>query len=176
MKDDLEVLREELELALGGLDGSQTQLQPPGRPDKWTIQQIVGHLLKTYAATEKAMEARIVRGQPTKAKVTPMQRAAQGLLLRMGYFPTGQIAPEAVCAPVGEEAAPAGILIAKIGLALSAMNRKLVAVETMFGSRQRAVNHMALGPLNVCQWSKFHLAHGRHHIKQIARIRRQHGV
>jgi hypothetical protein len=176
MKDDLEVLREELELALGGLDSKQTQLRPVGTLDKWTIQQIVGHLLRTYAATEKAMDARILKGQPTKAKVTPMQWAAQYLLLRVGYFPRGRVAPEAVCAPVGEEAAPAGILITQIELALSAMDRKLVAAEALFGSRQRAVNHMALGPLNAGQWSKFHLAHGRHHIKQIVAIRKQHGA
>jgi hypothetical protein len=176
MKDDLEVLREELELALGGLDNTQTQLRPAGTQDKWTIQQIVGHLLKTYAATERAMDARIVKAQPTKAKVTLLQRASQCLLLRVGYFPTGGAAPEAVCAPVGENAAPAGILIAQIGEALSAMNRKMLAAEALFGSRQRAVNHMALGPLNIDQWSKFHLVHGRHHIKQVVAIRRQHGV
>ncbi|WP_263374728.1 hypothetical protein [Granulicella aggregans] len=176
MKDDLEVLSEELELALGGLDSSQTQLRPVGAQDKWTIQQIVGHLLRTYAATEKAMEARIVKGQPTKAKVSPMQWAAQCLVLRVGYFPSGRIAPEAVRAPVGEEAAPAGILLTQIELALSAMNKKLAAAETLFGSRHRAVNHMILGPLNFDQWSKFHLAHGRHHIKQIVAIRKQHGV
>ncbi|MBB5057836.1 hypothetical protein HDF16_002542 [Granulicella aggregans] len=176
MKDELELLREELELALGGLDSSQTQLRPAATPDKWSIQQIVGHLLRTYAATEKAMEARILKGLPTKAKVTPMQWAAQCLVLGVGYFPSGRIAPEIVCAPLGEEAAPAGILINQLGLALSAMNRKLAAAEALFGSRHRAVNHMALGPLNFAQWSKFHLTHGRHHIKQIVAIRRQHGV
>ena len=176
MKDHLEVLRDELELALGGLDSNQTQLRPAGTQDKWTIQQIVGHLLRTYAATEKAMEARLVKGLPTKARVTPMQWAAQCLVLRVGYFPIGRVAPEAVRAPVGEEAAPAGILITQIGLALSAMNKKLAAAEAMFGSRHRAVSHMVLGPLNVDQWSKFHLAHGRHHIKQILAIRKQHGV
>jgi hypothetical protein len=176
MNDELELLREEVELALGGLDSSQTQLRPIGAQHKWSIQQIVGHLLRTYAATEKAMDARIVKGLPTKAKVTPMQWAAQCIVLRVGYFPSGRIAPEAVRAPVGEEAAPAGILLTQIELALSAMNKKLAAAEAMFGSRSRAVNHMALGPLNVCQWSRFHLAHGRHHIKQILAIRKQHGV
>ena len=176
MKDDLELLREELELALGGLDSKQTQLRPAGAPDKWTIQQVVGHLLKTYAATEKAIEARIVKGQPTKARVTLVQRAGQYLLLRVGYFPGGRVAPEAVRAPVGEEAAPAGILITRIELALSTMDRKLVEAESLFGGGKRAVNHMALGPLTTDQWSKFHLAHGRHHIKQIVAIRRQHGA
>jgi hypothetical protein len=176
MKDDLEVLREELEFALGGLDSSQTQLRPIAAQDKWTIQQIVGHLLRTYAATEKAMDARIVKGLPTKAKVTPMQWAARCLVLRVGYFPSGRVAPEAVSAPVGEEAAPAGMLLTQIELALSAMNKKLATAETLFGSRHRAVNHMALGPLNAGQWSKFHLAHGRHHIKQILAIRKQHGL
>jgi hypothetical protein len=176
MKDDLDVLREELELALGGLDGQQTQLRPLGRQEKWSVQQIVGHLLRTYAATEKAIDARLGKGLPTKARVNLLQRAGQFILLRVGYFPRGRRAPESVCAPLGEEAAPAGILLSQIGVSLSAMTTKLAACEALFGERCRAVNHMALGPLNVDQWSKFHLAHGRHHIKQITAIRKQHGV
>jgi hypothetical protein len=176
MKDELEVLLEELEVALGGLDGRQTQLRPQGMEGKWTIQQIIGHLLRTYAATEKALEARIVKGKPTGAKVTLAQWAGQFVLLRVGYFPHGRVAPQAVRAPEGEDAAPAGMLIAHLGAALSAMNKKLLVCEGLFGSRRRSVSHMVLGPLSVDQWAKFHLAHGRHHIRQIAEIRRQHGV
>jgi len=176
MKDHLELLREELEVALGGLDSQQTQLQPVGEQGKWTVQQIVGHLLKTYAATEKAMEARVAKGQPTRAKVTVVQRVSQFALLRAGYFPQGRVAPEVVCAAAGEDAAPSGVLIAQLDLALFAMDRKLAETEALFGRNARSVNHMVLGPLSIDQWAKFHLAHGRHHIKQISAIRRQHGV
>jgi hypothetical protein len=33
---------------------------------------------------------------------------------------------------------------------------------------------MILGPLTIRQWRKFHLIHGRHHIKQIRAIRAAH--
>jgi hypothetical protein len=33
-----------------------------------------------------------------------------------------------------------------------------------------------LGPLGAGQWRRFHLSHGRHHIRQILAIRRAHGI
>lgn len=176
MKFDLEVLRLELEAALRGLDCQHTQLTPLKRRDKWSIQQIVSHLLKTYAATEYAMDARLVKRTPTAASTTLRQRAGQFLLLRVGYFPQGRVAPEMVEPPLNEDAASSDTLIARVTTALSVMDAKIVACETIFGSDKRTIRHMVLGPLSVDQWRRFHLVHGRHHIKQIAAIRKDHHV
>jgi hypothetical protein len=40
--------------------------------------------------------------------------------------------------------------------------------------RGRAIfEHPILGPLTARQWRKFHLVHGRHHVKQIRRLREE---
>lgn len=47
--------------------------------------------------------------------------------------------------------------------------------QVTFGNR-RAITHEVLGPINMSQWRKFHLLHSCHHVKQIAEIRREHGI
>ena len=176
MNQDFETLRDELERSLGGLDHQQTQLRPGADGSKWSIQQIVGHLLLTYAATESAMDARLEKGSPTKAKPMLIQRLGQFTLIRLAYFPYGRKAPERVTSPGDVAAVPSGVLIAEVDEAISKLDRKVSAAEKMFGEKMRAVSHIVLGPLTAGQWRRFHLVHGRHHIKQILRIRGEYGV
>jgi hypothetical protein len=49
MNTTLHRLQREIAFCLDGLDADQTQLQPPARPHKWTIQQIMEHLLLSYS-------------------------------------------------------------------------------------------------------------------------------
>lgn len=176
MNKDFETLREDLERSLGGLDDRQTQLRPGGDRARWSIQQIVGHLLLTYAATERAMDARIEKGTPTKAKPMLAQRLGQFTLIRLGHFPHGRTAPERVAPAEDAIAVPGGVLIAEVDAAITRLDRKVVAAEEVFGAESRAVSHMVLGPLSIWQWRRFHLIHGRHHVEQIDRIRREYGV
>jgi len=176
MNHDLETLRDELERALGGLDHRQTQLRPGNDPARWSIHQIAGHLLLTYAATETALDARIAKGTPTRALPTLAQRFAQFTIIRAGYFPAGRKAPERVIAPADALPVPGGVLIAQVHAALDALDRRVAEAESVFGPKLRAVSHMVLGPLTTRQWQRFHLIHGRHHIKQIAAIRQLHGL
>ncbi len=173
---DFETLRDELDQSLGGLDDRQTQLRPGGDPSRWNIQQIVDHLLLTYAATEDAMDARLQKGTPTKAKLTLAQQVGQFTLVRAGYFPHGRKAPERVAPKLDHPAAPAGVLIANVDAAILQLDRKVSAAEKMFGGKSRAVSHMMLGPMTAGDWRRFHLVHGRHHIKQISDIRAEYGV
>jgi hypothetical protein len=176
MNHDLETLRDELERSLGGLDERQTQLRPGGDPARWNIQQIAGHLLLTYAATDMALEARIAKSAPTKAKPTMAQRFGQFTILRAGYFPAGRKAPERVTAPADAPPVPGGVLIAQVHAAIDTLDRRMAGAEAIFGPELRAVSHMVLGPLSTRQWRRFHLIHGRHHIRQIAAIRAQYGL
>ena len=52
------------------------------------------------------------------------------------------------------------------------MDEAIAQCEQRYGSRAMVLDHPVLGPLTARQWRKFHLAHGRHHVKQI-RERRQ---
>jgi hypothetical protein len=176
MNRDLETLRDELERSLGGLDERQTQLRPGGDPARWNIQQIATHLLLTYAATETALDARIAKAIPTKARPALAQYAGQFTLLRLGYFPRGRKAPERVTAPADASAVPGGVLIAQVHAAIDTLDRRVAVAEAIFGPELRAVSHIVLGPLSTRQWRRFHLIHGRHHIRQIAAIRAEYGL
>jgi hypothetical protein len=176
MKQEFETLREELERMLGGLDARQTQLRPAADEARWSIQQTVRHLLLTYAATEQAIEARIAKGTATLARPSLLQRAAQIVIIGAGLFPPGQKSPNTVSPPADEAAVPSGLLIEQVGAALKSMDQRVTAGEKIFGAEKRAVRHVVLGPLSITQWRRFHLVHGRHHMKFIAGIRREFGV
>ena len=170
----LEQLERELNPALEGLDAAETQLHPAARPDKWSIQQIVDHLILTYGLTQHALATRIAKGRPTEARATIAQRARQLVLITAGIFPKGRPAPPAVL-PTSTEPLAGHELIQAVHQNLTGVDSLSNQAEVIFGSR-RAVSHQILGPLSVHQWRRFHLVHARHHIKQILTIRRDHSV
>jgi hypothetical protein len=176
MHREFETLREELERVLGGLDAQQTQLRPGGDAARWSIQQTVTHLLLTYAATERAIEARIAKGSGTRARPTILQRVGQLLIIRAGLFPPGREAPETVTPAPEEMPLPSGVLIERVGAALESMDMRIKEGERVFGTKRQAVRHAVLGPLTFGQWTRFHLIHGHHHVKLIARTRSEFGV
>lgn len=55
---------------------------------------------------------------------------------------------------------------------LEHMDRLLDTCRDQFGM-QRIASHFIFGPLRVDQWRRFHVVHGRHHLKQLARIQAQ---
>lgn len=172
----LELLNREIEAALAGLSVEQTQLRPGGDPARWCAQQIVGHLRLTYGATSVAMETRIGRGTPTKARASVAQRVGQWMVVGMQRFPGGRKAPEMVTVALDEAALDGAGLAAGVGAEIVRMDGLIVAVEGMFGGRSRCVSHMVLGPMRVGQWRRFHLVHGRHHLRQVWAVRREFGV
>jgi hypothetical protein len=58
---------------------------------------------------------------------------------------------------------------------LSSLDAICTEAESLFGAN-RCASHIVLGPLSVDQWRMFQLVHGRHHLKQIAAIRRAHNL
>jgi DinB superfamily len=175
MNPTLQQLQQELSSSVQGLDAKQTQLRPPAHPDKWSIQQIVEHLLLTYAATEPALKARLSKGAPTRAKPTLSQRAGNLALFRLGYFPRGRKAPPPVTPQpslplCGEDLKQA------ITESLTSLDKLCAEAANLFGDTAPCASHMILGPLSLDQWRRFQLVHGEHHIKQIAAIRRAHHV
>ena len=170
MDETLERLRAEFAAALDGLDAAETQLRPDRRPDAWTVQQIVEHLMMTYASTADTMKVRLQRGSPTKAKATVTNCAAQFVVGRLGYFPAGRKAPEMVTPASPTQRVMDGAMLSEaFAASLEAMDEKLTEVSRVLGDG-RAVSHTVLGPMSIPSWRRFHLAHGRHHLKQVRRI------
>jgi hypothetical protein len=179
MNPILERLRSEIAGSLSGLSARQTQLRPAGKEDKWTIQQIVQHLCLSYVSTEVAVRSRLDKGRPTQAVPTISQRCMHILIMSLGVFPPGREAPAVVVPPRvplnSEDGITGDVLANDAALGMSDMDKSLDEAESVFGTR-RVVSHSILGPLSIAQWRRFHRTHGRHHVKQIWAIRREHGV
>jgi hypothetical protein len=122
-----------------------------------------------------AMDARLEKRTPTKARPSGVQRMSQFVVIRVGYFPRGRKAPEMVT-PQAKAAVPGGVLIAEVDDAIASLDKKVADGEKLFGPEYRAISHMILGPLSIRQWRRFHLVHGRHHIRQISAIRNDHRI
>jgi hypothetical protein len=163
MDPHLEKLRRELSSAIEGLSAGEWARHPPG---KWCADEILEHLYLTYTGTIKGFSRVLEIGEP---KVTPpgwKQRAGVLLVLRFGYLPSGREAPS-MARPRGLPPEKVrGEIVGKI----AEMDAMLTACETKFGAGTRVLDHVILGPLTTAQWGKFHLVHGRLHMKQIQRL------
>ena len=172
MDKDLGRLEAELTAALADLDARQTQATPNEHPEKWSIQEIVEHLLLTYRGSVPAIQARIEKRRPTQSQPTMRQRLSQFIVIKLGSFPAGRPAPAAVSPSLPASLRSGEQLSAQVHAALEEFDRVTTEAEQMFGGR-RAATHILLGPLSMRQWRRFHLVHGLHHVKQIKAICRE---
>jgi hypothetical protein len=176
MNSTLHQLQREIADSLHNLDAPHTQLHPPSRPNKWSIQEIIEHLLLTYSSTETAIKARLAKRTPTRAKPTLAHRISQFAVTRCGYFPTGRDAPPMVTPQPNTPPLSGEDLTQAAAEHLARLDLLFTEAETLFGPASQCANHAVLGPLNIDQWRKFQLVHGKHHLKQIAAIRKAHHV
>lgn len=137
------------------------------REGKWSVADILEHLSLTYSGTAKGLQRCLQAGCPSITPPTGRQRAAGFVVTRLRYMPPGRKAP-AMVIPKG--AAPETVL-ADLRRNMAAADEAISRCEALFGAGIKVANHPILGPLTARQWRTFHLVHGRHHIKQIARIR-----
>jgi len=171
----LETLQREIAASLRSLDAAQTQLCPPQRKDCWSIQQIMEHLFLTYTAAAGVLQGRLDKGSPTKTTPNFRNRAQQYAVFRLGYFPTGRKAPSIVAPPVITHPLSGGELTRAAARDLAKLDAVCSEAERLFGEN-RCGTHGVLGPLSADQWRMFQLIHGRHHLKQIAAIRKARSV
>jgi hypothetical protein len=176
MNPTLLQLQREIASSLHGLDATKTQLRPPAHPAKWSIQQIVEHLLLTYSSAETAINARLAKRTPTRAQPTLRQRIFQYAVTRCGYFPTGREAPAMVTPQPTAHPLSGEDLAHATAEHLTYLDPLLAEAEALFGSASQCASHAVLGPLSIDQWRMFQLVHGRHHLKQIAAIRHAHNL
>lgn len=173
MRPPLLKLEQELQATLAGLSVDQTQATPLAHPEKWTIQQVAEHLRQTYRSTTPQLLDRVQKGSVTRAQPSLRQRIGQFVVIALGRFPNGRRAPESVSP--GPSALRTGDDLAReLHAELAHLDAAANQAEALFGGRRRCASHMVLGPLSVNQWCRFHLIHGRHHLRQIRAIRREH--
>jgi hypothetical protein len=51
------------------------------------------------------------------------------------------------------------------------MDKAIAECESRYGKATRLLDHPVLGPLTAHQWRRFHVVHGKHHVKQIENLR-----
>ena len=175
MRANLILLESELATVLEGLNARECQLTPMLHPHKWNVQQIVEHLILTYRSTVEVLQVRLERGRPTQAHPSLQQRLGHLYLIRLGYFPNGRLAPAHVAPNLPASLSDGPALTARIHSALQTLDEVAGQAEAIFGNTACA-SHAVLGPLSISQWVRFHLVHGRHHVKQIRKIRQDHVV
>ncbi len=160
----LQRLQHEIESAVSGLSPEQMGWH---EPEKWCSAEILEHLYLTYTGTSKGF-GRVLAGDKSLAsKITWKNRAHALAVVGFGYLPSGRKSP-ATATPRG---IPADKVKAEIVAAIGDMDEIMERCASRFGGWEKVLDHPVLGPLSVNQWRKFHLVHGRHHVKQIQRLR-----
>ena len=164
MDSELKQLHSAIASASGGMTVPELTRHPPG---KWSIAEVLEHLYLTYTGTVKGFERCLKEGRTLARTPTLKDRLRATVVTGLGYMPGGRKAPE--------RATPRGMppeeVVKAIGPAIAAMDELIAQCESQFGQRTRLLDHPILGPLTGRQWRRFHCVHGRHHLKQIWRLR-----
>jgi hypothetical protein len=160
----LEDLRDALLSAIEGMSDPQMRWHPV---DKWCAAEVLEHLYLTYTGTIKGFEKTLQEGKPMATPSSMKHRVRRLVVLGFNYLPTGRKSPP--------NATPKGLPIEKVrsefAIKIAAMDRIISQCEDRFGRDAKLLDHPILGPLTGPQWKKFHVIHGRHHEKQLRRLR-----
>jgi hypothetical protein len=165
MDSRLEELKHAVESAVEGMSEEQLHWHPDG---KWCAAEVLEHLYLTYSGTIKGFEKVMQGGKPLATRASLTHRARGLVVLGLGHLPSGREAPENT-RPKG---LPEGQVREEIGAKIAAMDAIIAQCEARFGHSISLLDHPILGPLTGAQWRKFHLVHGRHHEKQILKLRK----
>lgn|SRR6266567_5031271 len=150
--------------AMGGMTLDQLTRHAEG---KWSPAEILEHLNLSYSGTIKGLDRCLQSGSTTASSDRSRMRWQRLILIRGGYFPRGRQSPPRV-QPRGT---PAEQVTAEILENVARLDGVIQQCETRFGRGKPLADHPVLGPLTATEWRKFHLVHGKHHAKQIRKLR-----
>lgn len=159
---------------LAGLSLEAIHAHPGDNPERWSRRQIVEHLALTYGLTTQVLTERMAKGRLCRNQHrTELQWALQIMVLGFGYLPSGTPAlAETIPGVVTSQKVDGEDLSNLLLRELRSMDAVLLGCRRKFGMERVAV-HPILGPLRIDQWLRYHSVHGRHHIRQIARMARE---
>jgi hypothetical protein len=157
-------LKETIASATHGMSVEDLTRHPEG---KWSVAEILEHLYLSYTGTIKGCLRCLEAGTPLATSTTLPQRVKAFVVVKIGKFPPGRKAPK--------NTEPRGIapekIFADIGPQIVAMDEAITKCEERYGKKIKLLDHPILGPFTARQWRKFHWVHGRHHVKQMLRLR-----
>jgi hypothetical protein len=165
MHPKLAQLQEVLSQAIRGASAQELAQHPGG---KWCATEILEHLNLTYTGTIKNLERCLAAGKPGVRADRKNNRVRRFLITHLGYFPSGRKAPERA-QPRGT---PPQQVLEDIFGNLASMDDVISRCESQFDARAPIADHPILGPLTAAEWRGFHATHGKHHARQIVRLRK----
>src|SRR6266849_7311121 len=160
----LDKLKDSLQSAVEGMSSEQLSWHPPG---KWCAVELLEHLYLNYTGTIKGFEKVVSSDKPFATRASMAHRVLTFVIVGLGHMPAGRKAP-AMAQPRG---LPTEQVRNEIWAKLAAMDAIIAQCEARFGRQLKLLDHPILGPLTATQWRKLHLVHGRHHQKQLLRLR-----
>jgi hypothetical protein len=164
MDSRLEELKQAVESAVEGLSSEQLGWHPA---EKWCAAEVLEHLYLTYTGTIKGFSKVLESGKPLATPASMMQRMRTMVVVGFEHMPEGRKAP----ANTRPKGLPGMKVRAEVGAKIVEMDAIIAQCEARFGRSSRLLDHPILGPLTAMQWRKFHFVHGRHHVKQLLRLR-----
>jgi len=157
-------LREQLAHAIQGMSAEDLARHPEG---KWSSAEILDHLNLTYLGTIKNCERCLAAGKSGASADRKTRRWQRRVTVGLGYLPSGRKSPERAL-PRGT---PIAQLTTEIFENITRMEKVIAACDAQFGRGKPIAEHPILGPLTAREWRKFHWVHGRHHARQIIRLK-----
>jgi hypothetical protein len=164
MHSDLQRLHEAIASAIDGMSLGDLTRHPEG---KWSAAEVLEHLYLTYRGTVKGLERCLQQGKPLARTPNFPDRVKALVVVGLGYMPEGRRAVERTT-PRGT---PAEEVVRNLRPQIALLDDTIAQCESRFGEGTRVLDHPVLGPLTGQQWRKFHWVHGRHHVKQIWKLR-----
>jgi hypothetical protein len=135
---------------------------------KWSIAEILEHLALTYSSTKLAFDGCLQSGKPSAGVPNARDRVRAFVVTRLGYLPSGREAPKGT-RPKGEQFES---IRQNFASKITSMESIIAESERRFGRAAKILNHPFLGPFTASEWRRFHYVHGRHHLRQIRRLRK----
>jgi hypothetical protein len=124
-------------------------------------------LNQTYRGTIKNCERCLSAGKPRLNTDRKSKRWQRRVVIWFEYMPSGRKSPTGAL-PRGT---PIDILTTEIFENIQRMDSVIESCDREFGQGKVIAEHPVLGPLTAKEWRKFHWLHGRHHARQILRLK-----
>jgi hypothetical protein len=157
-------LRNQLAKAIDGMSAEDLARHPEG---KWSSAEILDHLNQTFRGTVKNCERCLAAGKSGASVDRNTKRWQRRVVIWLGYLPSGRKSPK----PALPRGTPIAQLTTEIFENITHMENVIAACDTQFGQGKAIAEHPILGPLTAREWRKFHWVHGRHHARQIIRLK-----
>jgi DinB superfamily len=161
----LSELQDRLAAAIDGMSVEDLRRHPK---DKWSSAEILDHLNLTYRGTIKNCERCLASGKSGASPDRISKRWQRRGILWLGFFPPGRKSP----VPVLPRGTPVSQLTTEIFENISRMESVISECDSRFGPGEPIAEHPILGPMTAGEWRKFHWVHGKHHARQIIRLRK----